>query len=128
MKKKLNLGFFFRNGGGTYLCPARVFVNMKLFEELSDAELSRLWNAIKRNVNKIKITEKDIKVLSDFVYGIDRIVPAVNRALDEMDVDVNYLYEDYDPIRYRDLYYTFEETLVEEAVYEFIKLVKLTFY
>lgn len=101
---------------------------MKLFEELSDAELSRLWNAIKRNVNKIKITEKDIKVLSDFVYGIDRIVPAVNRALDEMDVDVNYLYEDYDPIRHRDLYYTFEETLVEPAVYEFIKLVKLTFY
>ena len=72
-----------------YLCPARIFVNMKSFEELSDAELSRLWNAIERNVNKIEITEKDVKAITDFEYGINRVMPAVERASDEMGVTVD---------------------------------------
>lgn len=102
-----------------YLYPARVFVIMKSFEELSDAELVKLWNAVERNINKIKITDKDVKVIHDFNYGIDRVVPAVERALDEMGVTVNYLYDDYDPFGYNDAYYTFVESFVERAVLVF---------
>ena len=92
---------------------------MKSFEELSDAELVKLWNAVERNVNKIKITDKDAKVISDFDYGIDRVMPAVERALDEMGVEVKYIYDDYDPFGYNNSYYTFVESFVERAVLVF---------
>lgn len=92
---------------------------MKSFEELSDAELVKLWNAVERNVNKIKITDKDVKVIHDFNYGIDRVVPAVERALDEMGVRVDYIYDDYDPVEYNKAFYTFVESFVERAVLVF---------
>ena len=97
---------------------------MKLFEELSDAELTRLWNAIVRNVNKIKITDKDVKAITDFDYGIDRIAPVVDRALDEMGVKVDYIDDDYDPFGYNNVYYTFVESFVEPAVLAFIERVE----
>ena len=101
---------------------------MKLFEELSDAELSRLWNAIVKHVNKIKITDKDVKVIHDYSYGIDRVMPAVERALDEMGVTVDYIYDDYDPVEYNKAYYTFVDSFVERAVFAFIKRVEQAFY
>lgn len=107
-----------------YLYPARLSVVMKSFEELSDAELVKLWNAVERNVNKIKITDKDAKVISDFDYGIDRVMPAVERALDEIGVTVNYIYDDYDPFGYNNAYYTFVESFVERAVLVFTDRVK----
>ena len=111
-----------------YLCHPRVFVNMKLFEELSDAELSRLWNTIVKHVNKIKITDKDVEAITDFGYGIDRIAPVVDRALDEMGVKVNYIDDDYDPFGYNDkVYYTFVESFFEPAVLVFIERVKKAF-
>ena len=101
---------------------------MKSFEELSDAELTKLWNAVVRNVNKIKITEKDVEVIHDYDYGIDRVMPAVQRALDEMGVEVKYIYDDYDPVEYNKAFYTFVDSFVEPAVLEVINLVKRAFY
>ena len=107
-----------------YLYPPRVSIIMKSFEELSDAELVKLWNAVERNVNKLKITDKDVKVIHDYNYGIDRVMPAVQRALDEMGVRVDYIYDDYDPVEYNDAYYTFVDSFVERAVFAFIKRVE----
>ena len=97
---------------------------MKFIGEISIAERVKLWNAVERNVNKIKITDKDVKVLSDYSYGIDRVMPAVERALDEMGVTVDYIYDDYDPVEYNKAYYTFVDSFVERAVFAFIKRVE----
>lgn len=102
-----------------YLCPARTFVIMKSFEELSDAELSRLWNAVERNVNKIEIIDKDVKAITDFEYGIDRVMPAVERASDEMGVTVDIstmIMTHLGMTTYTNAYYTFVESFVEPAL------------
>ena len=114
-----------------YLCPARIFVIMKSFEELSDAELSRLWNAVERNVNKIEITEKDVKAITDFEYGIDRIMSVVERASDEMGVTVDIstmITTHLGMTTYNNAYYTFVESFVEPALSVFIERVKKAFY
>ena len=123
LENKLILGFFFRNGGGTYLYPARASVTMKFIEELSEAELANLWNAIVRNVNKIKITKKDIETLDDYDFDVDRVTPAVYRALDEMDVTVDNIL-DYDDDEYDDTYDEFYDSFVEPALLAFIERVE----
>ena len=122
-KKKLKLGFFFRNGGGTYLYPARAFVNMKFIEELSGEELGQLWNAVVRNVDKIEITDKDFELLDDYIYGIDRVMPAVKRALDEMDVTIDNVLN-YDDEEYDVVYDKFYNSFVETALLAFINNVE----
>lgn len=114
-----------------YLCPARIFVIMKSFEELSDAELSRLWNAVERNVNEIEITEKDVKAVTDFEYGIDRIMSVVERASDEMGVTVDIstmITNHLGMTTYSNAYYTFVDSFVERALSVFIERVKKAFY
>lgn len=114
-----------------YLCPARIFVIMKSFEELSDAELSRLWNAIVKHVNKIEITEKDVKAITDFEYGINRIISVVERASDEMGVTVDIstmITTHLGMTTYNNAYYTFVESFVEPALSVFIERVKKAFY
>lgn len=114
-----------------YLCPARIFVIMKSFEELSDAELVKLWNAVERNVNKIKIAEKDVKAITDFEYGIDRVMPAVERASDEMGVTVDIstmITTHLGMTTYNNAYYTFVESFVEPALSVFTERVKKAFY
>ena len=102
-----------------YLCPARIFVIMKSFEELSDAELSKLWDAVERNVNEIEITEKDVKAITDFEYGIDRIMSVVERVSDEMGVtvDISMMITNHlGMTTYNNAYYTFVESFVEPAL------------
>ena len=121
-KISLVCGFFFRTVG-TYLYPARAFVNMKFIEELSEAELADLWNAIVRNVNKITITRKDIETLDDYDFDVDRVTPAVYRALDEMDVTVDNIL-DFDDDEYDDAYDNFVDSFVEPALLAFIERVE----
>ena len=96
---------------------------MKFIEELSEAELAQLWNAIVRNVNKIKITKKDIELLDDYDFDVDRVTPAVYRALDEMDVTVDNIL-DYDDDEYDDVYDEFYDSFVETALLAFINNVE----
>ena len=106
-----------------YLYPSRAFGNMKFIEELSGAELGQLWNAIVRNVNKIKITKKDIELLDDYDFDVDRVTPAVYRALDEMDVTVDNIL-DFDDDEYDDAYDNFVDSFVEPALLVFIERVE----
>ena len=101
----------------------RAFVNMKFIEELSEAELADLWNAIVRNVNNIKITKKDIETLDDYDFDVDRVTPAVYRALDEMDVTVDNIL-DFDDDEYDDAYDNFVDSFVEPALLVFIERVE----
>ena len=104
---------------------------MKFIEELSEAELAQLWNAIVRNVNKIKITKKDIETLDDYDFDVDRVTPAVYRALDEMDVTVDIstmITNHLGMTTYSNAYYTFVESFVEPALSVFIERVKKAFY
>ena len=96
---------------------------MKFIEELSEAELAQLWNAIVRNVNKIKITKKDIETLDDYDFDVDRVTPAVYRALDKMDVTVDNIL-DYDDDEYDDTYDEFYDSFVEPALLAFIERVE----
>lgn len=106
-----------------YLYPPRVSVNMKFIEELSGEELGQLWNAVVRNVDKIEITDKDFELLDDYVYGIDRVIPAVYRALDEMDVTIDNILN-YDDEEYDDVYDKFYNSFVETALLAFINNVE----
>ena len=106
-----------------YLYQPRIFVIMKSFEELSDAELSKLWNAVERNVNEIEITDKDIETLDDYEFKIGRITPAVFQALKEMDITIDNVHE-YDLDDYYDAYDKFMDTFVETALLVFIKRVE----
>ena len=96
---------------------------MKFIEELSEAELAQLWNAIVRNVNKIKITKKDIETLDDYDFDVDRVIPAVYRALDEMDVTIDNILN-YDDEEYDDVYDKFYNSFVETALLAFINNVE----
>ena len=106
-----------------YLYPPRVSVSMKFIEELSREELGQLWNAVVRNVDKIEITDKDFELLDDYIYGIDRVMPAVKRALDEMDVTIDNILN-YDDEEYDDVYDKFYNSFVETALLAFINNVE----
>ena len=106
-----------------YLYPPRVSVNMKFIEELSGEELGQLWNAVVRNVDKIEITDKDFELLDDYVYGIDRVMPAVQRALDEMAVTIDNILN-YDDEEYDVVYDKFYNSFVEPALLAFINNVE----
>ena len=106
-----------------YLYPPRVSVNMKFIEELSGEELGQLWNAVVRNVDKIEITDKDFELLDDYVYGIDRVMPAVQRALDEMAVTIDNILN-YDDEEYDVVYDKFYNSFVETALLAFINNVE----
>lgn len=96
---------------------------MKFIEELSEAELADLWNAIVRRVNNIKITKKDIETLDDYDFDVDRVTPAVYRTLDEMDVTVDNIL-DFDDDEYDDAYDNFVDSFVEPALLVFIERVE----
>ena len=76
-----------------------------------------------RNVNKIKITNKDIERLDDYDFDVDRVTPAVYRALDEMGVTVDNIL-DYDDDEYDDVYDEFYDSFVEPALLAFINNVE----
>lgn len=108
-----------------YLYSPHVFVIMKFIEELSGEELGQLWNAVVKNVNEIEITDKDFEMLDDYVYGIDRVTPAVYRALNEMDVTVDNILN-YDDDEYNDVYDRFYKAFVETALLAFISNVEFS--